>query len=186
MRPFTWPHVVVPLLPSGLIEVLDAPVPILVGMPPFPGVQPHKFPDLIWVLPDSSGKGSRIVCGNKAVLAGVAEPSAHNLRSHLRSVYASLSDPDTIFTFDSSQLVPVYQVANLFHSYYESLVALIPEQLERQEGGLLDVQKLQATVLGRVEKEDLAFVSAFTATQVFLIHVEERARVLHSPLFLSN
>jgi len=183
MRPFTWPHVVVPLLPAGLIEVLDAPVPILVGMPPFPGVQPQKYPDLIWVLPDSS-KGSRIVCGNKAVLEGIAEPNAHNLRSHLRSLYTSLSDPNTLFTFDPSQLVPVYQIAHLFHSYYEFLISLVPEQPQRQAGGLLDVQRLQEAVLSRVDKADLAFVTAFTGTQVFLIHVEERARVLpRTPLF---
>ena len=181
MRPFTWPHVVVPLLPAGLIEVLDAPVPILVGMPPFPGVLPQKYPDLIWVLPDSSGKRSRIVCGNKAVLAGISEPKAHNLRSQLRGLYSSLSDSSNPFSFDSSQVSTVLQVAGLFHDYFDSIVALVPERLERLEGGLLDVKTLQETVLRKVERGDEAFLTAFTVTQVFLIHVEERARVqLHS------
>lgn len=181
MRPFTWPHVVVPLLPAGLIEVLDAPVPVLVGMPPFPGVLPQKYPDLIWVLPDRSGKCSRIVCGNKAVLAGISEPKAHNLRSQLRNLSISLPEPSNPFSFDPTQVSTVLQVASLFHAYYDSIVAMVPQTLERLEGGLLDVKTLQGTVLKKAERGDEAFLTAFTATQVFLIHIEERARVqLHS------
>ena len=32
IRPFIWPHVVVPILPLSLFEILEAPVPILIGI----------------------------------------------------------------------------------------------------------------------------------------------------------
>ena len=32
LRPFIWPHVIVPVLPTNLFEILEAPIPILVGI----------------------------------------------------------------------------------------------------------------------------------------------------------
>lgn len=31
-NPIPWDHTVIPILPSGLIDILDAPTPFLVGM----------------------------------------------------------------------------------------------------------------------------------------------------------
>ena len=32
LKPFQWPHVIVPVLPYSLYEILDAPVPVLLGV----------------------------------------------------------------------------------------------------------------------------------------------------------
>lgn len=185
MRPFTWPHVVVPLLPAGLIEVLDAPVPILIGLPQFPSIQPQKYPDLIWVLPDSSGRGSRIVCGNKEVLGNVKEPEGKGVRGKLRSLFAALGEPSNGLSSDPEKMSTIYAIADVFKDYFDSIVAVVPATLHRQTGGLLDVDRLQQAILSQTSKSDMAFMSAFTSTQVFLIHIEERIKVqLHSQLFL--
>lgn len=53
MLPFKWVHLLSPVLPNTLIDILDAPVPILVGIngnPPPKG----RYPDIIWVDLDDS------------------------------------------------------------------------------------------------------------------------------------
>lgn len=47
LYPFQYSHVYIPLLPSGLLEVLSTPTPFLIGVH---SSQRHKIPDLVCYL----------------------------------------------------------------------------------------------------------------------------------------
>jgi len=56
LKPFHWPHVLIPLIPTKLLDLLDAPVPILVGVEELPSeymIDPEAHENLLWVFLES-------------------------------------------------------------------------------------------------------------------------------------
>lgn len=60
LRPFKWPYFFMPLIPDNLRELLDAPVPILAGIPGSAPDNRKNMPHIIWVLLDEYTPKKRI------------------------------------------------------------------------------------------------------------------------------
>ena len=170
MRPFTWPHVIVPLLPAGLIEVLEAPVPILVET-----VVSLKN-GVFWVVLDGNGKRSKIVCGKPGLLQGIKQPEGKGLKAKVVSHYGTIGETGSCFLWDDLQVHQALTIAKLIHSYWSEVAALIPESPEMVGHAFLNVESLQREVVRKAGKGDQGFLTEFTNSQVFILHVEERLK----------
>ena len=60
IRPYYWPHIITPILPSSLIELLEAPVPLLAGIPKGYQLSSKKLAHLITVDLDLNTNNSKV------------------------------------------------------------------------------------------------------------------------------
>lgn len=173
MRPFQWPHVSVPLLPANLVELLEAPVPILVGVPTIPGLQTEFYSDLVWVKLDYKGKGSKVECRNREVMQGVRELYADNLKGRLTPLLKTLGTNRNPF-----QIEPlcreVVEGIQMISAYWRQISSFIPPKSRLSTDTFLDQEELRKVMLARVTKADAPFISSFVSTQIFLSHIENR------------
>jgi len=161
-------------MPANLLELLEAPVPILVGLPAIPGFQPSFYPDVIWVKLDQTTKGSRLECKNKAILQSVKEPSADGLKGKLTPYMKTLASCKNIFQLDP-QNGDTLAAAQLVTSFWKQLAGCIPSRPSLTSGEVfLDTEELKRVMLGRVQRGDAQFVAGFVGTQVFLSYVEAK------------
>jgi len=54
LRPLSWPHVSIPLLPQSLRYVLESPVPFIAGVPEKIKTDTEEYPHIIWVSLDKT------------------------------------------------------------------------------------------------------------------------------------
>ena len=85
LRPFTWPHVVVPVVPMSLFEVLEAPIPILIGIQ---SNRPLKIRSLVFVLLDEKDPNKQVRHNN--LLRDIPEPFADNMKQKMSHLYAKI------------------------------------------------------------------------------------------------
>lgn len=86
LRPFKWPHLICPVLPNSLEEVLEAPFPFIAGMCTRP-TQSEGSSDIIWVRLDEK-KANRLLWprGHRQ-----SEPYAEGLKDYIRAYYRRFS-----------------------------------------------------------------------------------------------
>ncbi len=109
MYPFQWPHVYIPVLPRGLLQVLQAPMPFIIGMPTCLKEEVQDLPDTVVTidldrntidigakpLPDMPSKaGLKLIRG----LVKYGEAYSHRPRTWLSTV---LTSRDLAFKFAS-------------------------------------------------------------------------------------
>ena len=75
LQPFHWPHVIVPVLPTSLYEILDAPVPLILGMQ---SSLPLKYKHLIYVMLDEGSPEKQI--RHHGLLNDIQKPFAEDLQ----------------------------------------------------------------------------------------------------------
>ena len=95
MLPFKWVHLLSPVLPNSLIDILDAPVPILVGIS---GNTPPKgrYPDIIWV--DLGEQDlSKTISADEDLKSEVFLPLSLYNSQELRDNYAVFSNSSSMF-----------------------------------------------------------------------------------------
>jgi hypothetical protein len=61
LRPLKWPNLMVPLVPSSLMELLEAPIPILAGVNYIYPNKRNELDSIIWVMLDEKNIGKRII-----------------------------------------------------------------------------------------------------------------------------
>lgn len=60
LRPFKWPYIFIPIIPESLSELLEAPVPILAGLPGGSPDLRKSMTHLIWVFLDEPNRKRRV------------------------------------------------------------------------------------------------------------------------------
>jgi len=54
MFPFQWKHTLIPILPLSIVDMLDAPVPYIVGVQPSAALDQIDFDDVVRVFLDEN------------------------------------------------------------------------------------------------------------------------------------
>lgn len=159
-------------MPANLIELLEAPVPILVGLPTIPGFQTSVYRDIIWVHLDKPSKKTHLSCENRSILSTLKEPHADNLKGKLTAQVKNLGRYRNIWQVDSqcTEVISAFQVINGFWRFLADLIPLRPSLTAGE--AFLNTEELRKAMLSQVSKGDSQFVSEFVGTQVFLSYVE--------------
>ena len=61
LRPLKWPNLMIPLIPESLMELLEAPIPVLAGVNYVQAQKRNELDSVIWVMLDEKNVGKRIV-----------------------------------------------------------------------------------------------------------------------------
>lgn len=81
LRPFKWPHAIIPILPPRLTEILEAPIPLLAGLPRDTHPHAQKCPDTIWInLNQPHGRRLELL---KATFKAIKLPTLNNLKKKI-------------------------------------------------------------------------------------------------------
>ena len=86
LRPCKWPYFFLPLIPDNLRELLDAPIPILAGIPGSAPDCRKNMNHIIWVLLDECMPKRKI--GNPEVLQEVQELPSSSFKQDLLAIYS--------------------------------------------------------------------------------------------------
>ena len=89
IRPFKWPNLMIPLIPESLLELLEAPVPILAGVVYVSPLTRHNLDSIIWVVLDENNFDARVQ-SSSAIVEEVIEPKNFNgKKKYLEKLYES-------------------------------------------------------------------------------------------------
>ena len=169
MRPFKWPHVLTPLIPDSLRELLEAPLPILMGMPSPPPPCKKSYSNIVWVVLDQPLSKNRVEA-SKEVVKQVKEPYANNFKETLKFLYKEFNSAGVCYTPSEKQTGAILQIAKCLKTELEEFCKLYPHS----NGELFDSKKVESCV-NQAHPADKAFLSLFLRTQIFASHVEGTA-----------
>lgn len=173
IRPFKWPHLLSPILPFSLHEILEAPVPLIVGLASAPAKR-KNYAHVIWVMLDEPRINKRVQAKD-ALVRDVKEPYAENLKQWLSVAYKHFASEKPIFLPSAAQRNAAAEIVKQTKQYWESLLITLPEVPPLVPGGnYLDVDGLSASIMSVMPTPDHRFLKPFLQTQLFVNHVEER------------
>lgn len=166
IRPLYWPHVLTPILPSSLFEILEAPFPLLVGIPSqaSPNLR-KKLSHLIIVDLNTRNPEQRIqkplTLENKVLL------SDHNTYE-LRSLYKNFEGKNkrNLDLNNAAQEI-VFQVKGFILKHFNQLQAT---QTSSSDLGNVD-KAIQ--ILRENSIQDVEFKFKFYSTQMCINYIEE-------------
>ncbi|WVZ55456.1 hypothetical protein U9M48_006116 [Paspalum notatum var. saurae] len=168
IRPFQWQSLLLPVLPSKLIDFLDAPVPFIAGVQ-------HKPTDI-------KMKGSSLVRINIKTCSLPQLPRYKELVSDLGPIHATLSCENAlakrhpIYKCNEIQAEAAWQFLNVMRSYLESLCSdlrfhtITNVQSNNDRVSLL----LKDSFIDSFPSKDRPFIKLFVETQMFSVLSDSR------------
>ncbi|CAG9319379.1 unnamed protein product [Blepharisma stoltei] len=172
LRPFNWTHLLTPILPESLKDVLEAPVPLLVGLPTAPQSYTNKkYSHIIWVILDEPKISKRILRTN-AISKSVKEPFANNLKNVLSVPYKKFTGR-VCYTPSSDQKNAYDGIIDEIGRYWQSILELLPRQPSRLESKYLDIEELGKILIDNAPSGDVKFLEKVVSTQIFINAVEK-------------
>jgi hypothetical protein len=177
IRPFKWPHLLSPILPFSLREILEAPVPLLIGLASSPPKR-KNFAHVIWVMLDEP-KINKRVQAKDTLVREVKEPYADNLKQWLSVAYKHFVSDKPIFLPTAAQRNAASEIVKQIRTYWDSLLFGLPEAPPVVPGGnYLDVEGMSRSLISGTPAADQRFLQPFLQSQLFVNHVEERYAVI--------
>ena len=150
LRPLKWPNLMIPLVPNSLSELLEAPIPILAGVPYITPAKRQELNTIIWVMLDEKNISKRIIKftnnENEVVL-----PCWPNGIRQLKSLYPTLNDRYTDASPEDIQ--NCLEIKRIFSEFWTCL--------------------LNAYKSGQTLGYGDDFIEAVTNTQMFSVSVED-------------
>lgn len=156
LRPFKWPNLLIPIIPDSLLDLLDAPVPILAGI----SQKITNKDNLIWVLLDEPKINQRIQ-GDFAIVQSVIEPEASQLKIRIRGIYNILTRESVCFCPNPQEKMVICEIAVAIKEYFSYIAAGI--KINRYIG----VEGMQTQILAQFPKNDHSFIKSIMQTQLF-------------------
>ncbi|CAG9310418.1 unnamed protein product [Blepharisma stoltei] len=156
LRPFRWPNLLIPIVPNSVIDLLDAPVPLLAGI----CQRPTNKENIIWVMLDEPMISARIQ-GDTTTVQTVIEPAASQLKQRIQNIFGLLPKKAACFNPNPQEKMIILEIASAIKEYFSYITAEI--EINRYIG----VDGLQNKILSQFPKEDHAFINAVMQTQLF-------------------
>ena len=156
IRPFKWHHLACTVLPDSLRDLLDAPVPFIVGTLHCP-VQMAKH--AVWVNLDD----------RKVVVGEQSEPFGGNLKEHLRIYYS-------VFHRDASEeekREAVSMFIKILRGYWTELIDKMPAMINSRDSEYVTIDSIRRSILESSRKADYPFMEQLVLTQSFTYIIEE-------------
>jgi hypothetical protein len=164
LRPFKWPYLMVPIVPNSLKEVLDAPVPLVAGVPSLSMQERQNLPSIIWVLLDEPVP-SRRVMGQSHVVQEVAEPEVPQLRSQINEMFKVYDSEESKLLPSSDQKGNCLKIAKVLRSYFGKII-------DAFRGVNLNENTLREVLLQKFPIYDHKFLRALSQTLIFINKVQ--------------
>lgn len=168
-----WQHVLLPIVPDSLRELLEAPVPLLIGIPaPAPPLR-KSYKNIVWVMLDEPNIKRRLQPGKK-VLAEVKEMYSAGIKEKLGFEYSKFGSSGLVYQANEKQSEAVRGVITLTVSALNSLLRALPKITKP------DFQMIQIVLeksLSKFNQADHLFLKSFFATQVIVHYLESTLEV---------
>lgn len=169
---------IIPIIPRSLIELLEAPMPIIAGLPPYENLSLRDHKNLIWVNLDEPNIDKKI-CAFKEISREVREPYGVNMKSDLAIKHKAFTGTKTLFNPMADQRKEAVEMARTFYVCWERFVSFVDLPPPLVPGtGLINQEQLKMLVLRNAPRPDRKFLEVFVCSQVFLSHIEERTQTL--------
>ena len=151
-------------------------MPIIAGLPPYPGLNLKNHKNLIWVNLDEPNIDRKICC-YKEVSREVREPYGLNMKSDLSIRHKSFSASKTLFNPLADQRREAVEMSKVFYTCWDRFVSFVDMPPPLLDGSsLVNVEQMQMLVMRNAPKPDRKFLEAFVGSQVFLTHIDERVK----------
>lgn len=159
IRPFKWTNLMVPIVPNSLREVLDAPIPLVAGIPQLNTYERQSYPNIIWVLLDEPNIGRRIQ-GPSSLVQEVAEPEVPQLKSSLNELFKVYDGDSFRFATTQEEKQNSIKISRLLKTYFAKILSSF-KNLPMTESNLTNV------LVNKFPIYDHKFIRAFSQTLVF-------------------
>jgi len=172
MRPFVWQHLLLPLVPNSYLEVLDAPIPVLVGLPKKMRRGKAGHEHIVWVLLDHPGGKVQM---DESLRREIFEPYADDMKRSIAPVYARIVSKGQTYPSSEDVVSLACDIAKGLTEFWERILKELPlETPMDKEGEYIDEEQISRAVMAQFPDEDRPFLGHFLRSQAFLTHVEDR------------
>lgn len=159
LRPFKWPNLMVPIIPNSLRELLDAPVPLIAGVPDIGTLERQNYSNIIWVLLDEPNLNRKIQ-GTSSIVQEVIEPEAPQLKRNLLELYRVYEGENHKFVGTADEKMNCCVIAGQLKLFYVKII-------DAFKGVTLNEQNLTNILVKKFPIYDHKFIRAFTQTLMF-------------------
>lgn len=167
LRPFKWPHLFIPLIPDSLRELLEAPVPLLAGLPGTAPNMRRNMVNVIWVLLDEPSQIRRIQ-GPKLLIQEVHEPGEFSQCKDIGNFNDVFNQEKVQFSPSQDQKASCIEIVKYIKNYWLKILGMINEELTK------DFDALQTHIIDGSSKADHGFLNQLMQTQIFINSLEEK------------
>jgi len=155
-----------PIVPDSLRELLEAPVPILIGMPaPAPALK-KTFSNIIWVNLDEPKSNKKIHAGSN-LKQEVTESFANGLKEKLKVLYNPFLAIPPLYQPNEPQCSAIKDICLLFEDYLKLISSKLPKSCTH----LSSSQELVSSILPEFDKKDHPFLRLFLSTQIVMTNI---------------
>jgi hypothetical protein len=159
LRPFKWPNLIIPIVPNSLREVIEAPVPLIAGVPYVKYIERQHCPNIIWVLLDEPN-ADRKVQGSSALVQEVAEPEIPQFKASLYEIYKGFHESKNTLVGNAEEKEKCLRIAKELKKFYGKII-------DTFNGVMLNEENLTRILVGKFPNCDHKFIRAFVQTLVF-------------------
>ena len=160
LRPFKWYNLTVSIVPDSLKEILDAPIPVIAGIPSISNQERLRYPNIIWVVLDEPSL-DRKIRGSGCIVSEVIELEAPELKKSLSACYKSFDTETFLFTGNPEQKSNCLKIAEELKKYFNKIIDAFKGTT------VLDETELTRILLHNFPTYDHKFVRAFVQTMIF-------------------
>jgi len=173
LSPFKWEHIVIPIVPNICLEMLEAPVPFIMGIPKSvdEGVQlvnDNWCQDTMIVLLDI---GKVMTCSG---YKKIKMPRLNGLEKAIEMPIKLFKNSRPDYKLNAEQEKTVVGICKTIeNSLQKGIIDKLPKEITGQEDRSLTHHKILDTLVKGVEKADKEFIEQFRETQILYSFLEK-------------
>jgi DENN (AEX-3) domain len=169
IRPYSWPHLLIPIIPLSLLDLLDAPIPLLVGIPKNPQIALKKLNHLLIVDLDNKNINRKV----QSHLLSSSKLSIPNIKTESLISSYKIFNTGPCYNPTSTHLKHSKKIIEKIKSYVRSLlVNLGTIQSVVESNNIRDFDSI-IQLLKEQNSDHEEFRNNFYSTQMCINAVEE-------------
>jgi len=177
LNPFKWENIVVPIVPDICLELLEAPVPCLMGIQR--NIEGGKkleqticTQETVIVLLDSSEIIHCLPKGSQKMLKKL--PKLSELKANIEKNYVNFAAIKGTYHFTDPIKKSVEEIQLKIESAInKSILNYLPIIPPRTSDKEVDILKVRQELIGHIRPVDEEFVKLFSETQMFASYIDE-------------
>lgn len=163
MKPFKWPHLIAPVLPLSLYDVLDAPVPFIIGIPELP--RDEVCSHSTWMCLDKNRQSKRLIG------TPVVEPHANDLKEYLKISYKNFGRR-ACYSPSAEQVKAVHRISREIRKFWNEVIDKIPNKALGRIIRNDEIEDSRRSILAASDQSDSMFLREMVNTQYFTMTIE--------------